>query len=380
VRADRFAAERWFLSRGLPGVLRPGALWRRVWSRSAPALAGLAVMMASSVLIVAVSGKHTIDIHGRPTRTQWFLLAVLVLVVPATALTGWLVARLDTVLRRDVAATASAAVIALGAVLGGTTSYVSVNVTVAAVAVAVILAGTVTGVGSIVGWAARTTIANFTLAAGMFVRALPVVLLTVLVFFNSYVWLMAAVVSRARLWLALVFLILIAAVFLISSTLDRVRPLLADPDAAGDDPALLAGTPFADMPEAPATSTLSRGERVNVVFVVAASQVGQVLTVAALTSVIYLVLGLILLSPELLAAWTRDGSSSGRFLGMTLPVPEALIQTSMFLGALTFMYLSAKAVVDGEYRARFLDPLVDDLRLTLMARHRYRSRSPREQT
>jgi hypothetical protein len=37
------------------------------------------------------------------------------------------------------------------------------------------------------------------------------------------------------------------------------------------------------------------------------------------------------------------------------------------------MYDSARAVVDGEYRARFLDPLIDDLKLTLVARDRYRA-------
>ena len=45
----------------------------------------------------------------------------------------------------------------------------------------------------------------------------------------------------------------------------------------------------------------------------------------------------------------------------------------MFLSALTFMYLAARAVGDKEYRAQFLDPLIDDLRLTLVARDRYRT-------
>ena len=45
----------------------------------------------------------------------------------------------------------------------------------------------------------------------------------------------------------------------------------------------------------------------------------------------------------------------------------------MFLAALTFMYVSARAVGDADYRTRFLDPLIDDLRLTLVARSRYRA-------
>jgi len=85
---QRAAAERWFLYHGLPAVLRPGALLRRVWTRSAPALAAFGVMMASSVLIVAVTGKHTIDIGGAPTRGEWFALFILILVVPAAATVG----------------------------------------------------------------------------------------------------------------------------------------------------------------------------------------------------------------------------------------------------------------------------------------------------
>lgn len=72
-------------------------------------------------------------------------------------------------------------------------------------------------------------------------------------------------------------------------------------------------------------------------------------------------LGLILLSPELLAEWTRNGSSDGTLLGMTIAVPQALMHVTLFLAALTFMYVSARAVGDGEYRSQFLDPLIDDL-------------------
>ena len=36
------------------------------------------------------------------------------------------------------------------------------------------------------------------------------------------------------------------------------------------------------------------------------------------------------------------------------------------------MYISARAAGDAEYRSTFLDPLIDDLRATLIARHRYR--------
>ena len=95
--------------------------------------------------------------------------------------------------------------------------------------------------------------------------------------------------------------------------------------------------------------------------------------VAVVTAAIFFVLGLLVLSPEILAAWTTNGSDQGTWFGMTLPVPQPLIHVTMFLAALTFMYVSARAVGDGEYRTQFLDPLIDDLRLTLVARNRYRA-------
>ena len=58
---------------------------------------------------------------------------------------------------------------------------------------------------------------------------------------------------------------------------------------------------------------------------------------------------------------------------MTLPIPESLIQTSMLLTAITFMYLAAKAVTDVQYRSQFLDPVIDDVRLNIVALGRYRS-------
>lgn len=176
-----------------------------------------------------------------------------------------------------------------------------------------------------------------------------------------------------RLWLALTFLFLIAAVFLVSSTLTRVQPILHPDAKSAEDAEALRGTPFETMPDRPRRVPLSRIERINVVFVLSMSQVVQVLTMAVATGMIFLVFGLILLSPELLDAWTRGGSRDGQILGMTLPIPQSLIQTTMFLTALTFMYLAARAVSDKEYRTQFVDPLVDDLRLTLVARDRYRT-------
>jgi len=371
--AQRRAADRWFLERGLPAVLRPGALVRRLWPRSAPALATFAVFMLNSILVVLFTGKHTIDIDGQPTRTEWFVLGLLVLVLPVAATVGWRVSRIRSVRVRTLVASVSMGVVVAGGILGGPSERILANLVFEGIVIVVGLALTACGVGSILGWALRTAMENVASIGALFVRALPVVLLTVLVFFNTYVWLMASIVSRSRLWMALVFLGLIAVAFITSATVDRVRPMLSGSRLSESDDGRLAGTPFESMPDPASGYPLSRAERANVVFVLATSQVLQVGAVAIVSALIFFLLGLILLSPELLAQWTRNGSADGEILGMTLPIPHSLIQISMFLAALTFMYVSARAVGDADYRTRFLDPLIDDLRLTLVARSRYRA-------
>jgi len=371
--SQRRAADRWFLDRGLPAVLRPGALVRRLWPRSAPALATFAVFMANSALVVQITGKHTIDIEGQPTRTEWFILALLVFVLPIGATVGWLVSRIHTQRARTIAATLAVAVAIAGGVIGGPSASVLADLIFEAIVIAAILALTACGAGSILGWAVKMTMSNLAAAGALAVRALPVLLLTFLVFFNSPVWLMASTISRGRLWVALLFLIVIAATFVVSIAAERVRAIMAAAQPADDRSAQLVGTPFETMPHPEQARPLSRGERLNVIFVVAASQISQILIIAAMTALVFLILGLILLSPEVLAAWTRNGRSDGTVLGMTIPVPDSLIQITFFLGALTFMYMSARTAGDTEYRTRFFDPLIDDVRLTLAARNRYRA-------
>lgn len=371
--ADRLAAERWFLRHGLPAVLRPGVLVARVWTRSAPALAGLAVTTTFSLLVVGVTGEYSIDINGAPTRTEWFVIAVILLVLPIAGVAGWLVSRTDDVRLRATVSAASLSIATLGSIYAGPSARVFADVVVELIIVALIFVCTATGVGAILGWATRMTLGNLASIGSLLLGALPVMLLTVLVFFNGPVWTMAGIISRPRLWLGLLFLMLIAVAFLVSGTLGRVRPILRPDAKQPEDAAQLTGTPFAAMPDRPRRVPLSKPERLNVVFVLAMSQIVQVLTVSVVTGLLFFALGLILISPDLLAALTTNASTDGQFLGMTLPVPNALIQITMFLVALTFMYLAARAVGDKEYRAQFLDPLIEDLRLTLVARDRYRT-------
>ncbi len=207
------------------------------------------------------------------------------------------------------------------------------------------MAFTASGAGSILGLAAQMTMSHLAEAGSLLLRALPVLLLTFLVFFNSPVWLMASTVSRSRLWLAIAFLSAIAVAFVVSVTVDRVQPMIDTRNPTGERAARLAGTPFATD----AGAVGDQGAQPHRALQRVSSALAAIPARAhpggrRLTALIFFILGLILLSPELLAAWTRNGSSDGTLLGMTIPVPDALIQITLFLGALTLMYISARAV------------------------------------
>lgn len=370
---DRVAAENWFLQRGLPSVLIPSARWRRMWRRSAPVLAGYATAFASMTVIDLLSQGNAVDIEDDPTAVQWLILAVLAALMPLTIVVGWLVSRIDDAPGRRRAATASVVVAVLCTLPNPSWASRLEDLLAVVVITAVTLALIGLGVGSMLGWAVRLTVTHLASAGALVTRALPVVLLTVLVFFNGFVWSMATKLGRDRMWLVVGFMTLIAIAFLVTGVIDRTRPVLTDRSTRESDAARLAETPFTAMPDPVADEPLRRGERANVIFVVLASQITQIAMVAIVTASIFFAMGLLILSPEVLSSWTANGTDHGTWLGMTLPVPQALIHVTMFLGALTFMYVSARSVGDGEYRKQFLDPLVDDLRVNLVARNRYRA-------
>lgn len=329
--------------------------WRNVLSRSAPVLAGWAVLMVTSFFVMWASGDTDVDTDDDDLTTLQLLAAVvLFLIVPAVIAVIWAVARMTS--------TAGRRIVALVSIVAGTFSdfyeddpldALSDFAIDGAVIGAIVLA-TGLGLGSIAGWALRTTGQHFKSAARLLFRALPVVLLTILVFFNSPLWTISSNLDGLRVGLMVLFLGGVATSYLIAGLLDSVGPLMwsADPDAAGK------------------RRPLTRAERANVVVVAAVSQIIQAVSIAVVIGLLYLVLGLIVMNAANVNHLTGGGPTQGVWLGVTIPAPPALIRVVVFLMALTYMYICARAVGDGEYRSGFLDPLLADLRAALDARDR----------
>jgi MFS family permease len=244
VSTDRVAAETWFLKRGLPSVLTRRARWRRLWQRSAPVLAGFASTTVAALIIAVATGFQRVDIDLEPTRGEWVVIAVLPAIVPIAFLVGWLVSRIDDARHRRLASTAAVAIMFTANIINGSLSDAVEDVWSTVTLVAVILVFTGLGIGSIIGWALRLTTTHLASVATLALRALPVVLLTVLVFFNGYVWSMATLITRTRIWLVIAFLVLIATAFLVTGLAERIHPLLSSTTPIDTDDERLAGTPF----------------------------------------------------------------------------------------------------------------------------------------
>jgi hypothetical protein len=331
-------------------------------------LVAYAVLVVALLVVHLLTGTSEVYIDGAPTPAERIVLGVIALVVPLAVVAGRAVSRMRDRRARSLVSGAAVVIAAVAGVLQGGFSHLFGTVVV----VVIVVALTATGAGAVLGWAVRLTTVQAAAMGSLFVRALPVMLLTVVVFLNPYAWSLASTLSQARLWLALGFLVFLSATFIVSASHSRVRPMLesvGDPHDADHD---LTATPFATMSDPPASEPLTRGERVNAVTVLAAAQIAHLMMVAISTAAIYFVLGLIVLSPSLLAKWSSNGASDGTILGMTVPVPQSLIHMTLLLCALTFMYVSARSVADDDYKRDFLSPLIEDLHVTLIARNRYR--------
>jgi hypothetical protein len=334
-------------------------------------LVAYATMEAGGIPIALIQGhEHEGGIGDEQylKPTQWILLGIAIGSFVLAAGLGWVVSRLPQSRIRSVAAT----IAAVTAIIAGVIDAGPARLVDTAIVVGGLLILTGCGVGSVVGWAMRMMLSHLATVGALAIRALPVMLLTALVFFNTYVWILAATIDGVRLSLALAFLLAIAVAFVVSATVERVRPNLQTA-ALPTDSDRLTDTPFTSIPDAPSNPPLTRGERLNVMLVMVTSQVVQILVLAAITATIYLILGLIVLTPALLNEWTHTSVSITKILGVAIPAPDSLIHMCLLLAAMTFMYISARAVGDGNYRSTFLDPLLDDLRNTLVARNSYRA-------
>ncbi|GAA2796989.1 hypothetical protein [Mycolicibacterium pallens] len=367
--------QEWFLNRGLPLVLTRRVRSRRLIARSAPVVSGIGALIALTALIADFSDGHA-DI-GTVLR-----LGIMAAVLTAAPFVLYVLHQAGTTRSEAGRRTAALLVMALF-VIGfplvdrGWTGLTAAEVAGFGIVALVAVWLTYLGIGSIVLWAFRFAWVQFGALGTLMSRALPLLMLTVVVYFTGELWQLSARMTRERLWQTIGFLALVALLFMVVTIRDEVQALREDRSGRRDTAALLDGTPLATGTE-PARTPLSLAEQVNVVAVMVVAQAIQVVFFTTGLFAFFLALGTIAIPDDVTVLWSAEQSCpvgqppcAGTWFGIHVPIPQTVVHTSLFVAVLSGLYFTVSTSVDPLYRQRFFDPLVADVAVSLAGRDAY---------
>jgi hypothetical protein len=384
-QAEQYAAEWWFRRRGLPAVVRGRPT--HVLVRVVPAVVFLAVFDLVVNALFLIDGTSDADFE-RLMRNKVYAVsynALLIALVVLPALGAWLAVRWERghtiggpTARRGAVVGAVAVLVyvlvwPLLEFLLNTVDGIVVDLAINAGLVVGALGIVYVGGGAVFGWAVRAAIRQIRGLGQLTSRALPLLLLFAMFgFFTAEIWQANTALTRSQMWQVVAFFVVMSLVFLAAVLSDELRELIGSRPA---DVAKLHDTPFAGHPAFDGEHLpLRRAERVNMVLVLLLSQALQALVFGVLVFVFFATFGLLAVRPEVMKAWATRDPSGGALFGVQVPVPNELLQVSMFLAAFSVLYFVGSTVTDARYRQSFYDPLIDHMAVSLCARHVYLTR------
>ena len=356
--------NQWFLHRGLPLVLTRRVRSRALIERSAPVVSGIGAIISLTMMLAELTG-------GDPDYGNVIRLGVLTLVLIAAPFALYLLHQSGTTLGEAGRRSAALLVMALF-VFGlpfadsGFSGFAAAEIFGFALVALLAVWLTYLGFGAIALWAFRYALVQVGALGTLMSRALPLLMLTVVVYFTGELWQLAARMTRQRLWQTVGFLAIVAIVFMVTTIRDEVRALRDDRAEQHDPAKLLAGTPL--EPEAghqPTRTPLSLAEQVNVVAVMVVSQAIQVVFFTAGLFAFFLALGIIAIPTMSTVLWSAEESCpvgeppcAGTWFGVHIPIPQTVVHMSLFVAVLSGLYFTVSTSVDPLYRQRFFDPLI----------------------
>jgi hypothetical protein len=375
--SDMQQVHEWFLRRGLPLVLTRRVRSRDLIDRSAPMVSGVGALTAVTMLLAEVTG-------GDPDYGYAVRLGVIAAVLVAAPFALYLLHRSGT--RLGEAGRRSAALLVMGifvvvmpVTVSGWPSAAAAEAPAFVVITLLAIWLTYIGFGSIALWAFRFAWVQLGALGTLMSRALPLLMLTLLVYFSGELWQLAARMTRARLWQVIGFLALVALIFVVTTIRDEVRALREDRAEQSDPRELLVGTPLADrIDHDPVRTLLSRAEQFNVVAVMVVSQAIQVVFFTTGLFVFFLMLGIIAIPDDVAVLWSAEETCAvgqppcaGTWFGIHMPIPQTIVQTSLLVAVVSGLYFTVSTNVDPLYRQRFFEPLIADVAVSLAGRDAY---------
>lgn len=375
--ADIQQVHEWFLHRGLPLVLTRRVRSRDLIERSAPMVSGVGALTAVTMLLAELTADA--PDYGYAVR-----LGIIAAVLVAAPFALYVLHRSGTTLGEAGRRTAALVVMAIFVVVmpvtvSGWSAAAAAEAPIFVMITLLAIWLTYLGFGSIASWAFRFAWVQLGALGTLMSRALPLLMLTVVVYFTGELWQLAARMTRQRLWEVIGFLSLVALIFVITTIRDEVQALRDDRAGPSDPKALLAGTPLAEgLTDEPTRTPLSRAEQFNVVAVMVVSQAIQVVFFTAGLFAFFLALGIIAIPDDVAVLWASEETCSvgvppcaGTWFGIHIPVPQTIVHTSLFVAVLSGLYFTVSTSVDPLYRQRFFEPLIADVAVSLAGRDAY---------
>jgi hypothetical protein len=371
-------SERWFVRVGAPTMIEGYGFVTHVLPRMLPALTFVTLASLAWLVPLRTAGSE-----------RWVLLGVIVAVtVVAWFVISRFVRRLPTFSRPTtiailVAYVAMPVAVPLlqlgvdGAVTppGGAALGLLGFVLFFATAFVATLAATTYGLGKLLRRAVRHVVNDLRNSERLLGRALPMMLfVTLFLFFTGELW---QAMNRFTWWRLALVVGLFAAVTVLAAAAhlrDEIGRVEQDLSPARLS-AACKGTPLADVPidelapDGHLEATPLGGHQVrNLLLMLASRQLVQAFVVGLALFAFFLILGLIVVTPETAEQWI----GAPPVPSVLLPtVPVALLRNATLFAAFGSMYFAITSMSDAEHRRQFFAPIIDEVERTLAVRAVY---------
>ena len=368
--------EQWFVREGAPTMIEGYGFRSHVLPRMLPALTFVAVGSLAWLVLLRSTGL-----------SKWVLLGLIVAVmVSAWIVLSLFVRRLPSFSRRTtvvllvVYATMSIIVPVLQIVVDDEITtpgapeienewlvLVWFVVFFVLVFLATMLATTY-GLGALLKAAVRHVIADLRNSVALLGRALPPMLfVTLFLFFTSELWQAMNRLPWPRVSLIVLMfaaITVLAAAARLSDEIGRVEQDLRPEILAG----ACKGTPLAgvEIGEPLQPKRLNGRQLRNLLVMLAIRQLVQAAVVGLALFAFFVLLGLIVVTPEIARLWIGDEPKIG-WLGL----PSAMLRNATLFAAFGSMYFSVISMSDAEHRQRFFAPVLEKVERTLEVRAVY---------
>ena len=376
----RDRTERWFIRRGLPHLIdhysvREDVLTRMFpflafvvflelflafgdrwegWGQAAVFIGCVALGVVAFALINRVRGRRLVQLPDR----VGVLEIVLYLVLPVVP----------------------TAVGSQNAVAENVFVVVVLNVLILLVAFVV----TSWGLLPMIRWSIGQLRAQIGDIANLTMKSLPILLIfSAFIFLNAEMWQVANDFTLPYFAAVVVLVVFIGSGFVMLSV-RRLTVDLARFERWSDVRRRSADTPVdlmvpSDEDPAPDAPRLHRRAEYNVALLLFASQAIQILLVALVITVFYVLFGLLTVREDTLLQWTTateltssvDWASRWSFLGSEMVFTRQLVLVSAFIGLMSGLQFAVQIVTDAAYREEFAEDMTSEIRQALAVRAVY---------